>query len=129
MSEKKPLDLTKTEDLIEIRWRRSTVPGILVAEASHLDFHVVLGMVYYRVRQENNSIEILQSFVMDWARRNGIRSKINDALFGWYDWAKSIRSSGATKDGEKFMRAAGYKKLKNGTWIVRRKRKRAKKKT
>ena len=117
--------LPKSEGLFEVRWRRSTIPGVMVAEASHADYRTPIGTVYF-VIDKGEEMKILNTFVMDIFRRNGIRTRINDKLFEWYPKVKRITSPSDTKDGAEFMKAYGYKKLKDGSWVVYRSRRKKK---
>jgi len=48
------------------------------------------------------------SFVQPWARRNGVRSRINDAIFQHYRVIST--SSGSKEGGKQFLKAKKYKR-------------------
>jgi len=125
MSEK-PVKLQKNESLFVIRWGRSTVNSVSVAEVTHADYLTPIGTVYFTIRGHEELV-ILHTFVMDVFRRNGIRTMINDKLFEWYPKIKRITSPDSTKTGAAFMKAYGYKKRKGGSWVVHRSRRKKKK--
>lgn len=52
--------------------------------------------------------DVYGSFVIPWARRNGVRTRINEEIFKDY---KVISTEGASKEGgRQFMKASGYKR-------------------
>ena len=110
-----------TSDEISIGWRFSTIPGTLVCEAVDSRTAAPVGVVYYRVNDTDKRIEVLRANVIGWARRKGIRSRINDWLLDAYK-GYYLYSQTGTDDGTAFMKAYGYKKLKSGAWVYRRRR-------
>lgn len=93
---RKPEKIPKTEDLFEVAWRRSVVPGVCAAECTHADYWCPIGTVYFR-RMSPAHIQILSTFVFDTCRRNGIRTRINDQLFKWFPELKHITTGPSTK--------------------------------
>lgn len=91
-----------------------------------------LGVVIVRVhntsvtgKSVNTYAEVLISHVISWARRLGIRTRINEEIMkAW----PTIVSSGATKDGKKFMEASGYKEDQLLGWVKKLKKPVVKKK-
>lgn len=70
-------------------------------------FDAPLGFVWGRAGKGNkNSFSVLGSFVQPWARRQGVRSRINEEIF---KQVEVIRSAHGSPDGAAFMRANGYK--------------------
>jgi hypothetical protein len=53
-------------------------------------------------------VEVYQSFVSPFARRQGVRTRLNDELFTTFKAAVLMTGDGS-KDGIAFMRATGYK--------------------
>ena len=100
------------------------MPGVFVAEATHANYRTPIGTVYFTFVK--GEVEVPNTFVMDVFRRNGIRTRINDKLFEWYPKVKRITSPSDTKDDAAFMKAYGYKKMKDGSWIVHRSRRKKK---
>lgn len=117
--------LSSSESLFEVKWRRSTMPAVFVAEATHADYRTPIGTVYFCF-DGDEALVVLNTFVMAVFRRNGIRTRINDKLFEWYPKVKRITSPADTKDGAAFMKAYGYKKMKDGSWVMRRPRRKKK---
>lgn len=116
---REPEKMQKSEDLFEVSWRRSCVPGVNVSECMHADHACPIGTVYWRW-MESDTIQICNTFVFDMCRRNGIRTRINNALFEWYPKLKHITTGPSTKDGVAWMKAYGYKQRKDGVWAVHR---------
>lgn len=59
------------------------------------------------VREHGNGVfEVLGSYVEPWARRQGLRSKINEAIHAEFP---VIMTAGATDEGAAFMKAKGYR--------------------
>lgn len=62
--------------------------------------------------------EILSSDVSDWARRQGVRTLINKAIFDKWD-VDVIMTQNGTTDGAAFMEATGYRLDKKiGVWYL-----------
>jgi hypothetical protein len=49
---------------------------------------------------------VFHAYTPEWARRQGVRTKINEAIFKDYD---VVETGESTKEGKSFMRATGYK--------------------
>lgn len=65
---------------------------------------VPIGLVWGEPHAER--FNVAGSFVQPWARRNGVRTKINAAIFEHY---KAIVTASGSKDGGlAFMKASGY---------------------
>ncbi len=107
---------------VTVGWRESSIPGTFVAEANVSDMPAPVGTVYFRFSREN-WVEILSTWVREDYRRRGVRSAINDQLTVWYPNDPIVTARG-TETGTKFMKGYGYRKLANGTWIYRPKKKR-----
>lgn len=59
--------------------------------------------------------QVFHSFVHPWARRKGVRTRLMKEMQKHYT---AIFTYGATKDGDPWMRATNYKKLRPwGLWI------------
>lgn len=105
-------------DQMIIQWRWSAVPGTLVCQALDERHPCPVGTVYFRLLERDTRIDILDSFVVYWARRQGVRQAINNWLITAYP-GYHLYSAGGTKEGAAFMRAYGYRELKNGAWVFR----------
>lgn len=65
--------------------------------------------------------QVFHSFVHPWARRKGVRSKIQKVLEEHFT---AVFTYTGTKDGSAWMKASGYKKLRPwGLWIKDKKQK------
>jgi hypothetical protein len=71
---------------------------------------------------KKQSFHVYGSYVHEWARRQGVRTRINQAIFEHYD---VIVTGGGSKDGgEAFLKAAGYKSHPaTGQWFLERPKK------
>lgn len=83
---------------------------------------VPVGHVYTliagRGRSGKNECSIVSSYVDPWARRNGIRTELNRAIFKNHK-IDVIRTADSTRQGEAWMRACGYKfDKRTGSWSV-----------
>lgn len=87
------------------------------------DFAMPLGFVWGWGNE--NAFEVVGSYVLRFARRQGVRTAINEKIF---DHFKVIKTCGGTKeDGLPFLRASGYKYDPNTEqWWKLKKAKRAK---
>jgi hypothetical protein len=77
-----------------------------------------VGLVWGDARGEK--MDILGSFVPAWARRQGVRTKINELLFKDYHY-KTVVTAGATKDGRAFMEASEYAFSEEFQWWFKHK--------
>jgi len=108
---------------VVVNWRESTIPGTFVVEACMMDRTFPVGVVYFRFSREGH-VDILNSWVHDDYKRQGVRTAVNNQLLVWYPRTCIVTARG-TKSGVRFMRAYGYRRLKDGTWIYKpRKQKR-----
>jgi len=72
-----------------------------------------------------SSFHVAGSFVPTWARRRGVRTRINQAIFEHHYLITTV--SGSKDGGLKFLKAAGYRYSKQtGLWYLRRPRRKAK---
>lgn len=64
-------------------------------------------------------VEVLSSYVPEHYRRNGVRTFMNDFLFGDLDVDVIVTASGSSDGGEAFMLAAGYERdEEKGMWYL-----------
>jgi hypothetical protein len=88
---------------------------------------VVIGQCYYIGNDNGQSkysfFEVKLSYVTDWARRNGIRSLINQTILQDFP---AITTFGHTPLGYKFIKGKGYKKHPQLGWILTRPNKKTK---
>src|SRR5688572_20981126 len=74
------------------------------------DYPCPLGMVWgqgnWNNKKEWTYFEVNGSYVLEWARRCGVRSLINEEILKKY---KAVTSRDGTKDGKPFMKKSGYK--------------------
>lgn len=98
--------------------------GITVFHLFCEEFVSPVGTVYAIISGDNQDgksvADITGSHVVEWARRNGVRSKINDVIFETFKVDAIITHSG-TKHGKPFMEASGYVKNEIGQWMLTRK--------
>jgi hypothetical protein len=73
---------------------------------------------------KGTAFEVSGSYVPEWARRCGVRTRINEEIFKSAD---VIVTPAGTEDGKKFMRAAGYRRDPvSGFWRVPKPKRRRK---
>lgn len=99
--------------------RGGYIPGArcIIATTPAVGFPV--GTVWYALRQNSTSLEILASYVEPWARRLGVRSALHRALIDGYPTVGHIVTGSAlSKASRRWMRSKGYKKGRKG-WRVR----------
>lgn len=83
----------------------------------------ILGMVWGNgYGGKKTKFDIMGSYVLPWARRNGVRSAINRQILKDYD---VLMTGGATKEGRGFMNKDGYAYIKEtDMWFkIKRRRK------
>lgn len=86
----------------------------------------VWGIACGIVGKKKPVFQVFHSFVHPWARRKGVRSKIQTQLEKNYS---AVFTYTGTKDGSAWMRASGFKKLRPwGLWIKDKKQKKKSKK-
>lgn len=82
---------------------------------------VLLGMVWGTCTTSGTGKQyyfVHGSYIPEWARRQGVRTAINDFIFGCgIDY---IKTPGATADGAAFMTAAGYQRDVYGDYYLQR---------
>lgn len=88
------------------------------------ELHTAVGIVYGTLVDDPRSGERTfishGSFVNPSLRRRGIRTKLNDVIFGNMP-VDIIRSErGSAEGGEEFMRRTGYRRDELGNWFVRK---------
>ena len=120
------LSETKDGKRLQMFWMRASVPGTFLVECYADSLPAPVATVYFRFIRSGHQIDILSSNVNTAFRRQGIRSAMNDTLRHWYD-DKHIVSDSATDDGKKFMKAYGYRQLKDKTWFFQARKKKGKK--
>lgn len=69
---------------------------------------VVYTILYGPGNTKKQRAEILGSYVVPWARRLGVRSRINDYLFNYLDCHTIVTQSGSREGGKAFMQNSGY---------------------
>jgi hypothetical protein len=82
--------------------------GIVVYVLFEPQVATPLGFVWgvrYTGRGKRAHFDVWGSFVPVFARRQGVRRRINEEILKIND---TVRTSGATPDGQKFMRESGY---------------------
>lgn len=66
-----------------------------------------VGFVWGIAEEHTHGVfEVLGSYVEPWCRRQGVRTRINEAIFKDYP---TIATAAGTEDGEAFMKAKGYR--------------------
>jgi hypothetical protein len=81
--------------------------GIVIYALFEPQAHSPIGFVWGHMGKGNKTVfTVLGSFVPVWARRQGVRTRINDEILKQAD---VIRSAHGSPDGAAFMRATGYK--------------------
>lgn len=89
----------------------------IVATTPTMGFPV--GTVWYAIRENSLSLEVLTSYVEPWARRLGVRSALHRALIDGYPTVKHFTTGlGLSKASRRWMKVKGYKKDRKG-WRVR----------
>lgn len=94
----------------------SGIPGTYAAEAHLKYLPVPAGVVWFRFISNNTEIEILNSSVMEFLRRCGIRTEIHRYLIGCYPNTKAIVTASGTADGIAWLKATGFIQCSRG-WI------------
>ncbi len=110
-------------DNLWIGARLSCTAGLMAVEASVESLPGPIAFVYFRFDGNNTYATVMQSFVHDAMRRNGIRTQINNWLFKTYPQLTHIVTErGSPEGGEAFMKASGYK-YDGHYWRLKRPRK------
>ena len=98
-------------------WIRESCHGVQVLEITVPCLPSPLGAVWYRF-VGNTTIEVLNSFVREDYRRNGLRTAMHLYLSAYKNVDRIITQTG-TSDGQAWMKATGFKKQANGDWTIR----------
>lgn len=115
-----------TGDEISHAWGYSVIPGTMVITATRQDLPYLVGVVWYAFGQNNTRLSLLNSFVHEDYRRQGIRTYLHRQLILGYPDVKYIVTCRGTKSGKAWLIAAGFKQHDDGWWKLRICRKSAK---
>lgn len=79
----------------------------------------VIGNIYGKGNSGKTRMEVFQSFVTPWARKQGIRSFINHCIFNDFDVDVICTQNGSEEGGESFMKSVGYTlDEESGIWYI-----------
>lgn len=96
--------------------------GILLYHAWEPKYPAPIGFVWGmpRAHKDKGTFDVFGSFVQTWARRHGVRTKINEQILKHSELI--ITSNGTKEGGAAFLKASGYKLNKAiGLYFLERK--------
>lgn len=111
-------------DRLSVTWTQDYVRGIAVLFCFGENFSGPLGLIWgihiAGNQKGRSTFLVYHSYVLDIARRHGVRSRLNQALFEDWDISQ-VFSPAATDEGAAYMRAAGYTEDSvTGMWVLTR---------
>lgn len=91
--------------------------GCLRAEATDPALPYPVGTAWYRLLgSEHQVLESLGSYVVDWARRRGVRTAMHRAILERWPGVRQVVTAAATWEGEAWLRAAGFRRVEDSVW-------------
>lgn len=110
---------------IHIAWAPSGIPGTRVLMVTSDHFPYPIAMVWWHHARNGTQIHIVNSFVIEKARRCGLRTYLHEMLLEWYPNVRKIVTDDGTPEGLAWLKATGFKQVSaDGCWEYRRPRKR-----
>ena len=101
-------EMVKTRLQLSAGWEESC-PGTLVFRATIPSLAYPVGQVWI-TQPDDQTIVIQNSFVIEWVRRCGIRTRIHEWMTTAYPKVQRIITGGSTREGQAWMRKNGFKK-------------------
>jgi hypothetical protein len=104
-----------------INWRYTSAPGTLVAEFFYNTGPQPIGNVWYRYGCDDETIEILGSYVQDTERRKGIRTAIHQWMVSAHPKIRRFITAQSTRYSKPWLLKMGFKRIRDKYWemIVR----------
>lgn len=110
-----------SEGFIKVRY--SSVPGTFVTEYCNPAIPLPVGTVWWRWGCSSGTIEVLNSFVLEFCRRLGVRTRIHEWMIKKYEGCSSIVTYTGNEMSEPWLKKNKFKLSKEDQiWKLKIKR-------